>query len=291
MLPRPSASPSCGDWWRSALRSCQSVGEPDPGQQYRGLDFLRPCLGCFWWRSSCAGSAAPPSSGRRLSAQALVFVLYFQLHDSISYLWYNVIGCAACVAFGLSAAADTGRAGCRRSGSLHEHRRRSSASASSRAGSFPSGFFSPNSRRPGGCSRRSAARSSSSITTATTTRARRRRSCGTGKSGEAFEINFTFENKLQRKYSPLYLKRVSPDWLDKTALQLPAYVDALGGGVQESGCEECRGLLPGDVPADGSAGGHSRRAVERSGISPGGMRRWLISMWMFPTRERSCGRE
>jgi len=45
------------------------------------------------------------------------------------------------------------------------------------------------------------------------------------KSGEAFEINFTFENKLQRKYSPLYLKRVQADWRTKTALQLPAYLD------------------------------------------------------------------
>jgi len=34
-----------------------------------------------------------------LVAQAVVFVLYFTL--SISYLWYNLIGCAACVLFGL----------------------------------------------------------------------------------------------------------------------------------------------------------------------------------------------
>lgn len=34
-----------------------------------------------------------------LAAQALVFVLYSTL--SISYLWYNVIGCAACMLFGL----------------------------------------------------------------------------------------------------------------------------------------------------------------------------------------------
>jgi SSS family solute:Na+ symporter len=33
-----------------------------------------------------------------IAAQALVFVLYFSL--SISYLWYNVIGCAACVGLG-----------------------------------------------------------------------------------------------------------------------------------------------------------------------------------------------
>jgi len=34
-----------------------------------------------------------------LTAQTLVFVLYFSLN--ISYLWYNFIGCAACVVFGL----------------------------------------------------------------------------------------------------------------------------------------------------------------------------------------------
>ncbi|HSV13616.1 MAG TPA: hypothetical protein VLI90_05115, partial [Tepidisphaeraceae bacterium] len=45
------------------------------------------------------------------------------------------------------------------------------------------------------------------------------------KNSEAFAINFTFENKLQRKYSPLYLKRVMRDWREKTAIQLPAYVD------------------------------------------------------------------
>lgn len=44
-------------------------------------------------------------------------------------------------------------------------------------------------------------------------------------SGEPFELNFTFENKLQRKYAPLYLKRVSPSWRHKTTLQLPGFVD------------------------------------------------------------------
>jgi putative effector of murein hydrolase len=34
-----------------------------------------------------------------LVAQALVFVLYFSLN--ISYLWYNFIGCAACVLLSL----------------------------------------------------------------------------------------------------------------------------------------------------------------------------------------------
>ena len=34
-----------------------------------------------------------------LAAQTLVFILYFSLN--ISYLWYNFIGCAACVLFSL----------------------------------------------------------------------------------------------------------------------------------------------------------------------------------------------
>jgi hypothetical protein len=47
-------------------------------------------------------------------------------------------------------------------------------------------------------------------------------------SGEPLELNFVFENKLQRKYSPLYLKRVSADWQSRTARQLPAYVCRAG---------------------------------------------------------------
>ncbi|MBI1841778.1 MAG: hypothetical protein HYR88_13145 [Verrucomicrobia bacterium] len=45
------------------------------------------------------------------------------------------------------------------------------------------------------------------------------------KTGEPFQFNFAFENQAQRKFSPLYLKRVRADWRAKTALQLPAYVD------------------------------------------------------------------
>jgi hypothetical protein len=42
---------------------------------------------------------------------------------------------------------------------------------------------------------------------------------------ETIELNFTFANKIQRKFSPMHLKRVQPDWKAKTAIQLPAYVD------------------------------------------------------------------
>ena len=44
-----------------------------------------------------------------LAAQMLVFVLYFSL--SISYLWYNFIGCAACVIFSIALQAAIGSDG------------------------------------------------------------------------------------------------------------------------------------------------------------------------------------
>jgi hypothetical protein len=45
------------------------------------------------------------------------------------------------------------------------------------------------------------------------------------KIDESIELNFAFDNQIQRKFSPLYLKRVRADWHAKTSLQLPAYVD------------------------------------------------------------------
>lgn len=42
---------------------------------------------------------------------------------------------------------------------------------------------------------------------------------------EPAQLNFTFDNKTQRKFSPLYLKRVVAGWQDKTISQLPNYVD------------------------------------------------------------------
>src|SRR5262245_556636 len=37
-------------------------------------------------------------------------------------------------------------------------------------------------------------------------------------------LNFQFENRIQKQFSPLYVKRVLPDWQEKTARQLPTYV-------------------------------------------------------------------
>jgi hypothetical protein len=44
-------------------------------------------------------------------------------------------------------------------------------------------------------------------------------------SGQKLSLNFAFENKIQKLYSPLYLKRVVPEWKAKMEHALPAYVD------------------------------------------------------------------
>ena len=46
------------------------------------------------------------------------------------------------------------------------------------------------------------------------------------KTGQRTTLNFPCDNKVQRKWSPLYAKHVSGEWRDNTARQLPAYVDA-----------------------------------------------------------------
>jgi hypothetical protein len=43
-------------------------------------------------------------------------------------------------------------------------------------------------------------------------------------TGQPAQLNFSFENRAQRKFSPLYLKRIPADWQGRTALQLPNYV-------------------------------------------------------------------
>ena len=45
-----------------------------------------------------------------------------------------------------------------------------------------------------------------------------------------FQINFTFANPIQKLFSPLFAKRVLPEWKEKTARQLPNYV---GGALLE----------------------------------------------------------
>ena len=44
-------------------------------------------------------------------------------------------------------------------------------------------------------------------------------------TGKKVLLNFAFENQIQKRYSPLYLKRVLPEWAAKMEHGLPAYVD------------------------------------------------------------------
>jgi len=44
------------------------------------------------------------------------------------------------------------------------------------------------------------------------------------RTNEPATLNFTFAHKLQRKFSPLFLKRIPADWQAHTARQLPNYV-------------------------------------------------------------------
>lgn len=48
------------------------------------------------------------------------------------------------------------------------------------------------------------------------------RECG---DGAEHSLNFRFENKLQKKYSPYYAKRVLKEWRETTARQLPKFLD------------------------------------------------------------------
>lgn len=44
------------------------------------------------------------------------------------------------------------------------------------------------------------------------------------KTDETALLNFAFKNRIQRKFSPQYIKQISAGWHEKTVLQLPNYV-------------------------------------------------------------------
>ena len=46
------------------------------------------------------------------------------------------------------------------------------------------------------------------------------------KNDSELPLNFVFENRIQRKFSPQYAKRVSESWHARTLAQLPPFVDA-----------------------------------------------------------------
>jgi hypothetical protein len=44
------------------------------------------------------------------------------------------------------------------------------------------------------------------------------------RTGDQRSFNFEFANKIQKQFSPLYAKRIAPEWQAKVARQLPNYV-------------------------------------------------------------------
>src|SRR5476651_1660501 len=50
------------------------------------------------------------------------------------------------------------------------------------------------------------------------------------RTGREDTLNFEYANKLQRHFSPLFAKRVLPEWKVKTARQLPCYVGPQAAG-------------------------------------------------------------
>jgi len=61
-------------------------------------------------------------------------------------------------------------------------------------------------------------------------------------SGREHSINFRFLNRIQKEFSPLYAKRILPDWHGKMVRQLPNYV--------ERELAEKFGAIKSDNPAD-----------------------------------------
>ena len=226
-----------------------------------------------------------------LAAQSLVFVLYGYL--SVSYLWYNLIGCAACVLFSLILQAVLGPDIRARGGAAQLM----SASPVICFGQQPCGFFP---RRYLYAKIQTARRLQSELggeivffchdsdhdfrETRTTLRHR--------KTGEAIQLNFAFANQIQRKFSPLYLKRFQPDWQARTADQLRPYVDPLlGRGVPQHD----RDATPPNSAWRCTGGwGCSRACASRARATrPSGVRRatWTITLSTSPTKARSCGHD
>lgn len=46
------------------------------------------------------------------------------------------------------------------------------------------------------------------------------------KTGDEQRLNFAVTNKIQKKFSPLYAKKIDPDWQQQIAPQLPKYLSA-----------------------------------------------------------------
>jgi hypothetical protein len=64
------------------------------------------------------------------------------------------------------------------------------------------------------------------------------------KTGEEARLNFLVENKIQKKYSPLYAKKIADGWQEETARRLPRFmgkpvVDIFSGVKAETVADFC----------------------------------------------------
>lgn len=77
-------------------------------------------------------------------------------------------------------------------------------------------------------------------------------------TGAEVRLNFTQENKLQKKHSPLYLKRIPTGWKENILKQLPRFVDrpiidlfaSINAGTAADFCLEMYRKLPIPIRAD-----------------------------------------
>ena len=92
-------------------------------------------------------------------------------------------------------------------------------------------------------------------------------------SNKEVALNFQFANRIQKQFSPLYAKRVLCEWHEKTARQLPNYVEqSLVEQFKQTSCSNVAdfclemytrmGLLEGVRVERSSAPGFRARAVE-----------------------------
>ena len=102
------------------------------------------------------------------------------------------------------------------------------------------------------------------------------------KTGREDALNFEFANKVQKQFSPLYVKRVLPEWQTKTARQLPNYVapdlvEHFKAIAASNVAEFCRhmyarmGLLEGIRVERSSDPAFRKRAMSACGRAPGGL--------------------
>ena len=94
------------------------------------------------------------------------------------------------------------------------------------------------------------------------------------KTGEPIQLNFAFDNKVQRKFSPLYLKRVRADWHARTAGPAPRLRRPRAGSRRSapSQATNVADFCLEMYRADGPARRRPRRPLERPGLPPRGVR-------------------